>query len=266
VPLVQRVEETVREQDDVAFALAQRREADREDGEPEVEVLAQEAVTDRLGRRAVGRRDDAHVGGDRLAAADPLDALRLERAQQLDLERDRHLRDLVEEERAAVRPLEDALLGLRGAGEAAAFVAEELALDQRLGDRTAVDRDERRGTPRAALVDRLRDDLLAGAALAFDQDRRLGRRDPFDLLADRRDRARIADQRRRAVARRSARALAHEAQRPVGRRTVREGGVGVRRGRGVAWRHAFTDGCSNGNGSVEKPSRLRVRLDRRTFR
>ena len=58
-----------------------------------------------------------------------------------------------------------------GAGEAAALVAEELALDEVGGDRAAVDRDHR---PRAAPAERvhgLGDQLLAGAALAQDQDR-----------------------------------------------------------------------------------------------
>ena len=50
--------------------------------------------------------------------------------------------DLVEEDRAAVRDLEQALLvGVR-AGEGAALVAEELALEQRVGQRGAVLRDE----------------------------------------------------------------------------------------------------------------------------
>ena len=53
-----------------------------------------------------------------------------------------------------------------GAGEGALLVAEQLGLEQRVGDRGDVDRHEglRRGG--ALRVDRARDELLAGAALA----------------------------------------------------------------------------------------------------
>ena len=69
----------------------------------------------------------------------------LQHAQQLHLERRRQLADLVEEQRAAVgRPEEAGLALVVGAGEGALLVAEQLALEQRLGQRAAVDGDERR--------------------------------------------------------------------------------------------------------------------------
>ena len=55
------------------------------------------------------------------------------------------------------------------AGERAALVAEQLALEQRLGERRAVQLHERALGARAALVDGGRDQLLAGARLAGDQ-------------------------------------------------------------------------------------------------
>ena len=64
-------------------------------------------------------------------AADAPEGLLLEEAEQLGLERGRHLADLVEEDRAAVGLLEEAPLLLLGVGEGAALVAEELALEQR---------------------------------------------------------------------------------------------------------------------------------------
>src|SRR5882724_4758832 len=68
----------------------------------------------------------------------------------------------------------------------AALVTEQLALDQRLGDRRTVDGDERTIPPVGQVVDRARDELLAGAALTIDQHRGgAGRRelDPaIDLL------------------------------------------------------------------------------------
>ena len=52
----------------------------------------------------------------------------------LTCERQRQLADLVEEHRAAVGRLEQARLGLHGAGEGALLVPEQLALEQRLGE------------------------------------------------------------------------------------------------------------------------------------
>ena len=76
------------------------------------------------------------------AAADTIDLVLLEHAQQLRLQRRLHLAHLVEQQRAAVRQLELAELARRRAGERAALVAEELALEQLARQRRAVDRDE----------------------------------------------------------------------------------------------------------------------------
>ena len=69
-----------------------------------------------------------------LVAADALEALLLQHAQQLGLRGGRHVADLVEEQRAAVGLLEPADAAAIGAGEGALLVAEQLALQQRLGD------------------------------------------------------------------------------------------------------------------------------------
>jgi hypothetical protein len=90
----------------------------------------------------------------------------LEEPQELGLHRHRHLADLVEEQGAAGRRLDLAAGPLGGAGERAALVPEQLALEQRLGDRRAVDRHEGPAPTLRALVDAPRQDLLAGAALA----------------------------------------------------------------------------------------------------
>ena len=56
-----------------------------------------------------------------------------------------------------------------GAGEGAAFVAEQLALQQRLGNGRAIDGDERLVGAVAVLVDGAGDQFLAGAGLAADE-------------------------------------------------------------------------------------------------
>src|SRR5690606_33661324 len=124
------------------------------------------SLGDGLGWIAVGRGDDAHVDLHLLAAADPLNDAALERAQEHDLDLERHLGEPIEEEGAAVGAFEGAALRAHGAGEGAALVAEELALGELSGDGAAVDRDERAAAAARDLVDRARDELLAGAALA----------------------------------------------------------------------------------------------------
>ena len=66
--------------------------------------------------------------------AERLELALLQHAQQLGLQRRRDLADLVEEDRAAVGQREAALLVGRRAGERALVVAEQLGLEQRLGD------------------------------------------------------------------------------------------------------------------------------------
>src|SRR5690606_27563267 len=103
------------------------------------EVLAKALLGDRLLEILVRRRDDPDVDVDRLVVPEPPDLAFLDGPQQLRLERRRRLGDLVEEERPAVRLLEEALARADGAGERAAHVTEELALEQRLADGRAVD-------------------------------------------------------------------------------------------------------------------------------
>ena len=144
-------EEVVREHEDVAAALAQRRQLDVDDVEAVVEVLAEAALLHLGGEVAVRRGDDAHVDRDGLVAADALERPLLEHAEELHLHGRRDLADLVEEERAAVGLLEAADAPLVRAGERALLVAEELALEERLGERRAVERDEGRLRARALL-------------------------------------------------------------------------------------------------------------------
>ena len=94
------------ERQHVVAALAQRRHVQLDDLEPVVEVLAEGAARDAVGEVAVGGRDDAHVDPPVLVLADAPDLPLLQHAQQLDLHARRDLADLVEEQRAAVRRLE----------------------------------------------------------------------------------------------------------------------------------------------------------------
>src|SRR3989449_213366 len=158
-------EERADQQLHVPRALAQRRQPDREHAQAIEQVLAQLAVRHRLLGLAVGGRHDADVDLEFALPADPRDDPGLEHAQQAHLQLERHLADLVEEERAALGALEEALVGACGAGEAATLVPEQLALDQGGRHRGAVERHERALSPAAELMHRLGDQLLSRAAL-----------------------------------------------------------------------------------------------------
>ena len=136
-------EEVMREQRRVAVARGEARDADDDLGEAVEQILAETTGGDHLVEVLVRRADDADVDGDRLAPADPLDDALLEEAQQLDLEGEGDVADLVEEQRPALGELDLALGRLDRAGVRALLIAEQLGLEEVLGDCRAVDRDER---------------------------------------------------------------------------------------------------------------------------
>ena len=162
--------------------LPKRRDPDRHHREPVVQVLAEAALRDGAAEVLVRRRDHADVHLDRRRLAHPADLALLQRAQELRLEAGRGLADLVDEEGAAVRLLEHAAPGPDRAGEGAPRVAEELGLEERLGDRGAVHGHERLVPAAARDVDRPRDELLAGAGLPGDEHGRVGGRDAHDAV------------------------------------------------------------------------------------
>src|SRR5688572_11217112 len=128
----------IRESADVGAAVAQRRHLDFDDLEPIKQIAAKFAFANDLLKGLIRRSDDADVDPNRGAAADALERMAFEDAQQLGLRVDGHFADLVKEDRAEVGRLELADLLLGGAGERAFFMAKKLALQQRLGDGGAV--------------------------------------------------------------------------------------------------------------------------------
>ncbi len=92
-----------------------------------------------------------------------------------------------------MRQLEDAGPAIVRAGERALLVPEDLALEQRLGNRGAVDGDKRERGARAQLVDGLRHELLAGPRLAPHEHRRRRRRRLLDHAIERANPGAVAD-------------------------------------------------------------------------
>ncbi len=149
-------------------------------------------MLDGLRRIDVGGGDQAHVDRLFFLSAEPPDGSLLQHAQQLRLDAGRHLGDLVEEQRARVSKLEAAWPPLHRARKGAPFVTEDFVLEQRLGNRRTVDRDERMFAASAQLVNRLRDELLARPRFAVDEHRCDGRRGLLDDAIDRPKRRGVA--------------------------------------------------------------------------
>src|SRR5439155_21622808 len=87
-----------------------------------------------------------------------------------------HMAELVEEQGAAARQLEASDPRSDGAGEGTALVAEQLGLEETLRDGGAIHGDQGAALARARAMNRLRQQLLARAALALDQHREVRRR------------------------------------------------------------------------------------------
>ena len=132
----------------------------------------------------VCRADDPHVQLDGPASADPFHLAVLDDSEHFFLHRRRSIRDFVEQQSPPVRAFEAAhVLALR-AGKCPRFVAEELRVEQRLGESGAVHLDERTVPPRREVVQSGREQFLPGASLADDEARPVDGRESGYLLLD----------------------------------------------------------------------------------
>src|SRR5882724_3397562 len=107
------------QQRDVAGALTQRRQEDRDHIDAVIKIFAELPFPYQLFQVVVGRGDQAEVDLLRGLAAQTLYGMLFQHAQQLALQRKLEGRDLVEEQSAVVRLLD--MTGARGdrAGECA---------------------------------------------------------------------------------------------------------------------------------------------------
>src|SRR6185436_14902782 len=160
-------DEVVDERRNVLRPLAERRDDELERVQTEVEILAEPLLPDHRLEIAIGRRDDARVHGDVDGAAHAPKPLHLEGAEELRLEVRAHLADLVQEERAEMGHLHEALLRLLGVGEGARLVSEELALEEILRNGATVELHEGAVPTRAPVVDLPREELLPDPRLAL---------------------------------------------------------------------------------------------------
>src|SRR5262249_40933507 len=133
VLFAERGDERLGQRADVLDTLAERGASDRKYVEAEEKVLAETPPGHLALEVFVGGGEDAYVDVDDVLAAHAAHFARLQGAQHLGLRRQIHVADLVEEQRAAVRLLEETAFSRRRARERAALVSEELALDELAG-------------------------------------------------------------------------------------------------------------------------------------
>jgi hypothetical protein len=157
-----------------ASAISQRRHAQREHAQPVVEVGAEAALSHGVGDVIGGRGDHPRAYRDRQVRAETLDLLLFDESQQLRLCVERQLVDAVEIDDALTGQLETPGSRHRGVGERAPFVSEELGFDQRRCEAGTVDDDEGVAAAVRQRVQRTRDQVLADAGGAGDEDVRVG--------------------------------------------------------------------------------------------
>src|SRR4051794_37750718 len=111
--------------------------------QPVVQVLAERSGGHCLFEVDAGSGDDANIGPNRARVTDGRVLVELQNAQELHLQGQRELADLVEIERSSAGLREPAeLAGMRSC-EGAPSMAEQLAVQESLGDCAAVHGDER---------------------------------------------------------------------------------------------------------------------------
>src|ERR1700676_68141 len=158
------------ESGNIFAAVAQWRQLQVDNVEAMIKIFTEAALANQGEQIDVGSGDDAHVHLDLLRAAEAHELALLNIAKKLGLRFRTNGGDFVEENRALVRDFEQALFGGHRAGESTFDMAEELGLKQVDRNGTGVNRDERFISARGGGMNGLRDELLAGAAFAADQD------------------------------------------------------------------------------------------------
>ena len=178
---------------------SQRGQNHRHDAQAVIQILAEIPGGDFADEVLPRRRNQSHVGGDLARAAQTSEALSFQHAQQLRLKEGIEVSDLVEEEAAAARDVEESRLHRLGrAARRRQLLAKELRVERAPREGGAIDLHHRPLAARARAVDALGDVALSRSALAGDQHRRpLAACEQLDLLGELAHRRRGPEQRRR---------------------------------------------------------------------
>jgi hypothetical protein len=165
----ERHEEVFGEKQNIGAALAERRNRQQQNIQPEKKILAEAAGLDGSGEIHIGEGDEASFDAQRFGSAEAFEGPLLQDAQQLALRPCRKSSDLVENNCAAAAEFESAEFAFDSAGESAALVAEEFALHEIWRKAGAINLQKWRIAARAEFVHEAREVVFARAAFAGDQ-------------------------------------------------------------------------------------------------
>ena len=160
------VDEIVRQDRDIPVALAQSGQLDSGDVQAIEQICAETVLGNSGFQRQICSRDNARAQGALFGPAKPAEPPILEDPEQLGLKLQRQLSDFVEKNGPGTSYLEQTALEIPRVGESAGLVPEQLALEEGLRNRGAVDGNERLGGARARGVDTAREQLFSGPRLA----------------------------------------------------------------------------------------------------
>ena len=164
------VGEVFEQQRNVFTAFTQRRNPQGGDIQPVVEVFTETPSLDLVEQVRFDRADHPQIDLNAAVGTQAFEGFLLQHAQQFDLLGQRQAFHLIEKQRAAVGMLDAADTLALGAGKGAAFMAEQLALEQVLGNRRAVQRDKRLAGAVAEIMQATGNPLLAAAGVAAQED------------------------------------------------------------------------------------------------
>ena len=124
------VQEVLYEQRNVVLPVAQRRQADRDHVQAVEQVFPELAVLHHLPQIEIRRGNDARINLDGVHGAEPRVLAVLDDVQKARLRVERHVADLVEEDGAPVRHVEQPLLRSDCSGEGISHVTEQRRLEE----------------------------------------------------------------------------------------------------------------------------------------
>ena len=136
-------QEMLSDLDHVAGALAERRQSNRARPEPKEEILSELARRGHVLQISMRRCNHAHVDLPNSAFSNPANLALLENTQQCTLSSQRQIADLVEQQGAARRRLEETNSIPIGTRKSAAHVTEEIRQEEGLRHSRRVVRYER---------------------------------------------------------------------------------------------------------------------------
>ena len=170
VLVAQLLQKALGEGDDIVPALPQRRDGDRHNAQPVVQVLAERFIADHFFQITVGGCQYPHIHRDGTIPADAGHRPLLQDAQQLYLHILRQLAHLIQKDRALVRQFKKPRLAVAVcSGKSALFIPEQLAFHQIGRDRPAVDSKEPSIPARAVFINVFCHLFLADTGLAQQQ-------------------------------------------------------------------------------------------------